>query len=245
MTTDLDIAIIQLRECAQSIGTYLPASSAATIAAAWDALIAERDTLANANAANVGLLRKAEAERDEHRAAVAIIRNLCAARDGLPLEKQSCPEDMATWAVVLIDSLDKERDAYKAEADEAQRANDGLAQSIADLAKQRDAALARVAELEGEEFTARMIDNNIALQTDLKCTRLEIQSLRAQLDEAQAESATLRHELKKALAAAAADHAVAVAALRWTERHVEHGPGRQWDVADADLLAALDARRKP
>jgi len=68
MTTDIDIAIIQLRECAQSIGTYLPASSAATIAAAWDTLTAERDAamaqLAEARAAAAADHAVAVAARD-------------------------------------------------------------------------------------------------------------------------------------------------------------------------------------
>lgn len=139
MTTDIDIAIIQLRECAQSIGTYLPASSAATIAAAWDTITAERDTLANANAANVGLLRKAEAERDEFAEALREKSTELAETQALELNHQG--------ACVRLKA---ERDAYKAEADEAQRANDGLAEAVARLARERDAALAQLAEAKAE-----------------------------------------------------------------------------------------------
>jgi len=48
---------------------------------------------------------------DSNERAVDILRSACSRQEGVSIEKQSCPEDMAMWAVAKIERLEKEGEA--------------------------------------------------------------------------------------------------------------------------------------
>jgi chromosome segregation ATPase len=197
---DMDVARAQLRTCAESVGTLLPIASAKTLADAFNALNAERDALA----AEYGTLS------EMYRDAVDVIR------DAIGGDFETLAEGAGRLAEICAahrgerddlhrkhEAVKVERDTYKAEADEAQRANDGLAESVARLARERDALAAKCDKFaEDLQKTSMELAETQALELNHQgaCVRLKTERDRAQqqLLEAQASLRVLGGDLEAA-----------------------------------------------